>query len=112
MYIYAMLITAIIETYFFLLCHYYGNGFLLFVFIINLISNFLVNQIYVKIAPVFPYNIYYLIFILEMGVVLSEYIAIELFLNKWTGKMLMLVFLANLITWGGGEIFFRFFYLK
>lgn len=105
-----MLITAFVETYFFLLCRYRGNGFLLFVFIINLISNFVVNQIYFSVAPAFPYNIYYLIFMLEMCVVLAEYIAIELFLNKWTCKMLGLVFLANLITWGGGEIFFRFFY--
>ena len=106
-YVCAALFTAIIETAFFWCCRYRNIAFLIYVFFINILTNVIVNQVFVKVYDVFPYNIYGLIFLLELGVFISEYILISAYLRQNYIRLIALVFLANLITWGLGEILTR-----
>lgn len=103
-YIYCMLVTAIVETIFFWCCKYRKADFLTYVFFLNLATNFVVNQVFRHLYPIYADYKYTLIFILEMGVYISEVLALSLFEGKFSKKLCLLVFLANFITWGIGEI--------
>ena len=106
-YVYAALLTAFIETAFFWCCSYRSKAFLVYVFFINLLSNTIVNQVFVHTYALFPYNIYLLIFLLEMGVLIFEYLLLLIYLRRSYTKLFVLLFIANLITWSLGEILSR-----
>ena len=103
-YVCAALLTAILETTFFGVCRYRKKGFLAYVFGINMLTNFVVNQVWIATYPIFPYHRYFLIFLLETGVLISEYGLIALYLQRTDRRLWGLVFCANLMTWGLGEV--------
>ena len=103
-YIYCMLVTAIVETTFFWLCKYRKADFLIYVFFLNLATNFVVNQLFRYLYFTYADYKYALIFVLELGVYISEVLALSLFEGKFSKRLCLLVFLANFITWSIGEI--------
>ena len=109
-YVYAALLTAIVETAFFWCCRYRNKKFLGYVFLINILTNVVVNQVFAGTYDIFPYNIYGLIFLLELGVFISEYVLLAVYLRKNSALLAVQVFFANLITWGIGEISARLFF--
>lgn len=105
-YFMAALLTAMIETTFFWCCKYRSKAFLTYVFAVNILTNVLINQVLRIAYPFFSSCIYYLIFLLELGVFISEFILLSAYLRKDYARIFILVFLANLITWSLGEVLF------
>ena len=104
-YIYCMLVTAIVETIFFWCCKYRKVDFLTYVFFLNLATNFVVNQFFRHLYTIYADYKYTLIFILELGVYISEVLALSLFEGKFSKRLCLLVFLANFITPSSPTIF-------
>ena len=109
-YIIVALLTAIVETAFFWCCRYRNKKFLGYVFLVNILTNISVNLVFAKTYNIFPYNIYGLIFLLELAVFISEYVLLAIYLRKNSTLLAGQVFLANLITWGLGEISTQLFF--
>ncbi len=105
MILFTMLLTAVIETTFFYLCRYRNLKLLGYIFGINLFTNFIVNQIfailYYTVSP-----LWFLMLILEISVLFSEFFLLGLWCRKWTGKLFLLLLIANFITWGCGMFLF------
>ena len=95
LYISAMFLTAIIETIVFRLCGYKKFYVLACFFIINLISNFLINVFYQNFYYIAPKT--FLIVTLELFVVLFEFVFMGLFL-KYSQKMFIYIFLTNVLS--------------
>ena len=96
--------TAVIETVFFSFLKYQKKYFLIFIFIINLISNILLN-IYISYANID----YKTIMTSELVVVLVEYIATICFLKTDFKASLVLfvqILFANILSYSIGIIWF------
>ena len=100
----AMLLTAVIETVFFCCLGYRKGKLLAYVFIINLLTNLLVNLAFQAWYADFPWHHRILATVLEICVVGSEFYLIGLYDKRWTAKLLRLVFLANLLSYGTGIV--------
>lgn len=102
-YITAMFLTAIIETIVLWCLRYRKFLVLVWFFVLNLISNFIVNVIYQNFYYVIPKLV--LIPILEISVVIFEILGLGL-LTRYTKKMCVTVFFTNLISFLTGVILF------
>jgi len=102
-YLYAMFLTAIIETICLRLVGYTRFVVLGYFFIINLVSNFCVNVVYQSICCNIPQWVE--ILLLESGVVVFEILCLGL-ITRYTKKMAISVFLTNLISFLTGVILF------
>lgn len=106
-FLYAMLITGFLEVLFFWGFGYRKVDFLIYIFGVNLLTNFVMNLSFLGLYQTVSSH-YSLLFILEIAVVMIEFFSLGLWERKWTVHLLVLVFLANLFTWGSGEILQRF----
>lgn len=97
--------TAIIEVIFWYLCRFKNLKFLLFVALINVISNFFINYAFLYIVQK-PVNI----FCGEIIVILTEYILILYYLRTESKiKILFLTFISNMLSYTIGFIYFGIF---
>ena len=103
-----MLATAVIETAFFLLCGYKDRRTLMYVFFINLLSNLLLNF---KFLPLLlePFLKWWIILAYETVVIVFEFILLG-FRTGWKSKIFGLLIIANILSYGTGELYYRLVY--
>jgi len=102
-YLNAMLITAVTETIVLWWCRYRSWKVLSYFFVLNLISNFLVNFTYRQMYGLWPQII--LVPSLELGVYLFEVVLLGL-MTGYNRKLFLCVLLSNLITYSLGVILY------
>ena len=105
LYLNAMLITAIIETIVLWCCKYRGWKVLSYFFILNLVSNFLVNFTYRRVYGLWPKII--LVPALELGVYIFE-VALLGLMTGYNKKLFLSVLLSNIITYSLGVLLYGF----
>lgn len=98
-----MLLTAVIETTCLRLFGYKKFSVLAYFFIINLVSNYLVNILFQKFYYDLPKIA--LVPMLEISVVIFEILCLGL-MTRYTKKMSVSVFFTNLISFLTGVILF------
>ncbi|MBP5352968.1 MAG: hypothetical protein J6Y91_04305 [Alphaproteobacteria bacterium] len=104
-YLFAMFLTAGIETLGMWCCGYRQRRVLSYFFGLNLISNLAVNWFYQHTQLDIPDE--WLVFSLETAVVLFEAAALGL-MTGYNRKMLTCVLITNLLSFGCGKIIFGF----
>lgn len=97
--LFAMGLTAIVETFLLWCFKYRGWKVLTYFFILNLISNFLINAIYGYYGDI------YWVPVLELGVVLFEAALLGL-MTGYNKKLWLSVFATNLISFLLGVLLF------
>ena len=102
-YLIAMFITAVVETIVLWCCKYRYWKELGYFFLLNLISNFLVNFTYQHIWNMMPKGV--LIFLLELGVYVFEVTLFGL-ITGYRKKMFFCVLLTNLISYSLGVLIY------
>ena len=102
-YITAMFLTASIETFILWCLRYHKFRVLVWFFVLNLISNFIVNVVYQNLYYVVPHIV--LVPGLELSVVIFEILGLGL-LTRYTKKICVSVFFTNLISFLTGVILF------
>jgi len=104
-YLNAMFLTAVIETIVLWCCRYRGWKVLSYFFVLNLVSNFLVNFAYRHTYYMLPKTM--LVPLLEFSVYLFEvgFLGILLGYNK---KLFSCVLLSNLISYSLGVLLYGF----
>lgn len=102
-YITAMFLTAIIETFVLWCFRYRKFWVLVWFFVLNLVSNFIVNLVYQNLYYVVPHIV--LVPVLELSVVVFEFFGMGL-VTQYTKKMCMIVFFTNLVSFLTGIILF------
>ena len=102
-YIIAMLLTAIIETFVLWCLRYRKFWVLVYFFVLNLISNFIVNFIYQNIWYVVPKIV--IVPVLELSVFIFEIFFMGIYVG-YNKKMFASVFLTNFISFMTGVILF------
>ena len=101
----AMLITAVVETIVLWCCGYRSWKLLIYFFVLNLASNFLVNFTYQHVYHMLPKIV--LVPLLEFAVYVFE----VGFLGLMTGynrKLLLCVLLSNVVSYGLGVALYGF----
>lgn len=104
-YLTAMLITAVTETIVLWVCKYRNWKVLAYFFVLNLISNFLINFTYRYTYYMFPKII--LVPLLELGVYVFEVSLLGL-MTGYNKKLFWCVLLSNIITYSIGVILYGF----
>ena len=104
-YLIAMLITAVTETIVLWLCKYHGWKVLSYFFVLNLISNFLVNHIYHHTYYMLPKLA--LVPLLELSVYVFEVVLLGL-MTGYNKKLFLSVLLSNIITYSLGVLLYGF----
>ena len=104
-YLFPMLITAITETIVLWCCRYRGWKVLSYFFVLNLISNFLVNFTYRQVYGLWPKII--LVPSLELGVYVFE-VALLGLMTGYNKKLFWSVLLSNVVTYTLGVILYGF----
>jgi len=100
-----MLITAITEAIVLWCCRYRGWKVLSYFFVLNLISNFLVNFTYRQVYGLWPKII--LVPVLELGVYIFEAVFLGL-MTRYNKKLFLSVLLSNVMTYTLGVILYGF----
>ena len=101
--LFTMFLTAVIETFLLWFFRYRKWKVLTYFFILNLISNLIVNSVYDEIWRMAPY--YILVPLLEMGVVLFE-IGLLGLMTGYNKKLWISVFATNLVSFLTGVLLF------
>ena len=101
----AMLLTAVIETFVLWCFKYRGWKVLSYFCVLNLVSNFLINLTYYHTWMLMPK--YVLIPILEFSVVIFEASLLGL-MTGYNKKLWLSVFLTNLISYTTGVLIYGF----
>lgn len=97
--------TAVIETVFWFFAGFKSIKFEALIFIINLLSNLALNISFLYI-PQTPVNI----LAAEISVIIFEFVCIKMFFRKYCAKKLIkLTFLANLLSYSLGVVYFSIF---
>ena len=104
-YLNAMLITAVVETIVLWCCKYRGWKVLTYFFVLNLVSNFLVNFIYRQTYGMWPKIA--LVPTLEFGVYVFEVVLLGL-MTGYNKKLFLSVLLSNVITYTLGVLIYGF----
>ena len=104
-YLNAMLLTAIIETIVLWCCRYRGWKVLAYFFVLNLVSNFLVNFAYRHTYYMLPKIM--LVPLLEFAVYLFE-VGLFGLLSGYNKKLFFCVLLSNLISYSLGVLLYGF----
>ena len=103
----AALATAVIETPIFFLCGYRRAAEWIWFFVVNIVSNLLLNEFIDATPRDYPY--YYAVLLGEIFVVLLEYVLCSYAVREKGGKRLLCVLLlTNVVSFVAGIIYFDF----